>query len=341
MNTVNKNADTVKKLSLFGFFTITATMVMTVYEYPTFATSGFNLVFYLLLAGFFWFIPYALMAAEMVTVDGWEKGGIFAWVGNTLGQKFGFAAIFYQWFQITVGLVTMIYFIEGALAYVVDWKALNNTPIVMFVALLVIFWGLTFIQFGGIKNTARIAKLGFIVGIVIPAIVLMGLGISYVVGGNPTHVTISTAAFIPDFSKFPTLVVFVSFILAYMGVEASASHVSEMKNPKRDYPLAILMLVIVAIALNSIGGLVVAAVIPAKELSLNSGVVQTFNSLIGHFITDGSAKWWVKLIACLIAFGVIAEISAWIVGPLKGMHEAAKKGLLPKALTKVINQTVI
>lgn len=41
-----------KKLSLISFFAITASMVMTVYEYPTFATSKMNLVFYLLVGGF-------------------------------------------------------------------------------------------------------------------------------------------------------------------------------------------------------------------------------------------------------------------------------------------------
>lgn len=79
-----------KSLTLFGFFAITASMVMTVYEYPTFATSGFHLVFFLLLGGFLWFLPVALCAAEMATVDGWQEGGIFSWVGNTLGERFGF-----------------------------------------------------------------------------------------------------------------------------------------------------------------------------------------------------------------------------------------------------------
>jgi len=35
-----------KQLSLIGFFAITASMVMAVYEYPTFATSGFSLCFF-------------------------------------------------------------------------------------------------------------------------------------------------------------------------------------------------------------------------------------------------------------------------------------------------------
>lgn len=39
-------APAAKQLTLLGFFAITASMVMAVYEYPTFATSGFSLVFF-------------------------------------------------------------------------------------------------------------------------------------------------------------------------------------------------------------------------------------------------------------------------------------------------------
>lgn len=334
----NENQNVKKSLTLFGFFAITASMVMTVYEYPTFATSGFHLVFFLLLGGFLWFLPVALCAAEMATVEGWQEGGIFAWVGNTLGERWGFASIFFQWFQITVGFVTMIYFILGALSYVFNWPALNSNPVIKFIGVLVIFWGLTFSQLGGTKNTARIAKTGFVFGILIPAIILFGLSIAYIIGGNPLDVKISGDTFLPDFTKVNTLVVFVSFILAYMGVEASASHVNEMTNPKRDYPLAMIILVVLAIVLNTIGGLSVAAVIPQKELNLSAGVVQTFAALIDHY--GSGLGWIVKIIAILIAVGVMGEVSAWVVGPSRGMYTAAQQGILPKVFRKVNEHNV-
>ncbi|MEF9992766.1 MAG: amino acid permease, partial [Peptostreptococcaceae bacterium] len=136
----------------------------------------------------------------------------------------------------------------------------------------------------------------------------------------------------PDFSKVNTLVVFVSFILAYMGVEASASHVNELDNAKKNYPLAMIILVVLAIVLNTIGGLTVAAVVPQSDLSLSAGVVETFKALILHFAPHST--WLVKLIAILLALGVMGEVSAWVVGPSRGMYAAAQKGILPKALTK-------
>ncbi len=38
----------------------------------------------------------------------------------------------------------MIYFILGALSYVLHWDALNNNPAIKFIGVLVIFWALTF-----------------------------------------------------------------------------------------------------------------------------------------------------------------------------------------------------
>jgi glutamate:gamma-aminobutyrate antiporter len=117
-----------------------------------------------------------------------------------------------------------------------------------------------------------------------------------------------------------------------MGVEASASHINELENPKRNYPLAMILLVILAIALDAIGGFSVAAVIPQKELSLSAGVIQTFQSLILHF--NSHLGWLVKVIALMIAFGVMGEVSSWVVGPSRGMFAAAQRGLLPNFLRK-------
>jgi hypothetical protein len=135
-------------------------MVMAVYEYPTFATSGFSLIFFLLL-GVLWFIPVALCAAEMATVEGWEKAAFLPgcrtrWVsGGALPRSL-------YYFQIAIDSSRMLYFILGALSYVLAWPALNNDPLVKTIALLVIMWFLAFTQLGGTKYTARIAKAGFL-----------------------------------------------------------------------------------------------------------------------------------------------------------------------------------
>ncbi|MFV0560787.1 MAG: amino acid permease [Enterococcus sp.] len=319
---------TTKKLTFFGFLAMTISMVVSLYEYPTFATSGFSLVFFLLLGGLLWFIPVALCAAEMATVKGWEKGGVYTWVSNTLGKRFGFAAIFFQWFEITVGYLTMLYFLTGALSYATGIDSIQNNKFIKLIVLLVIFWAILISQLKGTKYTSLIARIGFVAGILLPAVVLFGLGIHYIASGAPLQIHFSMKTLIPDFSKLPTLVVFVSFILAYMGVETSASHANEMENPKKDYPLAMLVLVILAILLDTFGGLTVASTVPQQGLSLNTGVIQSLEFLLRNI--DPSLAWIAKILAILVCLGVIGEIASWVTSPSKALHVAAEDGLLPE-----------
>lgn len=332
-NITAQTAGPAKTLGFFGFFAITASMVMTVYAYPNFASSGMHLIFFLILGGVFWFLPVALCAAEMATVKGWETGGIYAWVGKTLGKRWGFAALFYQWFQITVGFVTMAFFVLAAISYIVGWDALYNNPLVMFIGVAIIVWALTLTQLGGTKLTARIAKIGFFGGVLIPAVVLLVGLIAYLATGGISQIDLATASYVPDFTKTGTLVIFASFILAFAGVEASASHVNELKNPGKIYPLVMIVLCILTIVLDTLGGMAVAMTIPLSELegNMSHGVIAAFAAIFdAHF----HAGWLVYVVAFLLAAGVLAEISSWIVGPSRALLATANEGILPKTFAK-------
>lgn len=126
----------------------------------------------------------------------------------------------------------MLYFLTGALSYATGIGAIQNNKYLKLAILLIIFWAILLSQLKGTKYTSLIARIGFVAGILLPALVLFGLGIHYVASGAPLQTILSMKTLIPDFSKLPTLVVFVSFILAYMGVETSASHANEMENLK-------------------------------------------------------------------------------------------------------------
>lgn len=322
-----------KKLSMFNFLALTALMVLTVYEYPTFATAKLHSLFFVILFGIFWFLPLSLVCAEMASVKGWEEGGVYGWVSNALGEKWGFAAIFFEWFQSTVGFVTMSYFILGAFAYIFNWPALNENPLIKFIGVLVIFWSLTLLQLSGTKKTAQLDQIGFIAGILFPSIFFLILALIYIFKGGTLQIKFGWNEFIPNFTQLSTLVVASSFILAFGGIEASAPHVNELKNPSKNYPLVILILTILTIFLDGAGGLSVATVVPQKDLSLSAGVVQAFKSLLLNL--DSSLNWLVKIMAFLIAFGVISEVGSWIIGPSKGMYVAAQKGLMPKIFRKL------
>lgn len=323
----------VSQLTMLGFYALTVVMVMDLHEYTVFATSGLSLVFFLLAGGVLWFIPVALCSAEMATTEGWEQGGIFLWVEKMLGRRFGFAAVFFQWFQVTVGFVAMLYFIVGALASSLGITFLQESPQTKLGAILVIFWSLTLLQLGGVKRAELIGRISLVAGIMIPGIALIALFVFYLASGKPLQFEVSPQAFFPDFTKPDTLVVFVAFILSYAGIEASASYANELKDPKREYPRVILLVVATAIGLNAIGGLAIAAVVPPSQLSLSGGIFQALQAMFGQLVPG--LEWLAAVITLLIAVGVLGEITGWILGPAREMYAAAHQGLLPSVFKKV------
>ena len=189
---------------------------------------------------------------------------------------------------------------------------------VMFFGVAIIVWVLTFTQLGGTKYTERISKIGFLGGIVLPVIILFIGLIAYFSTGGVSQIKITTETLIPNFKETGTLVIFASFILGYMGVEASASHVNELKNPTRTYPSVMIVLTILTIVLDALGGLAIATTLPDKILNgnLSYGVIEAFEAIFTeHF--GSQYNWLVLIVAILLALGVLAEISSWIVGPSK------------------------
>ncbi|STJ11434.1 glutamate/gamma-aminobutyrate antiporter (extreme acid sensitivity protein) [Escherichia coli] len=67
------------------------------------------------------------------------------------GPRWGFAAISFGYLQIAIGFIPMLYFVLGALSYILKWPALNEDPITKTIAALIILWALALTQFGGTK----------------------------------------------------------------------------------------------------------------------------------------------------------------------------------------------
>ena len=323
---------TVKKMiGTGGFIALTGSMVATVYGYPTFATSGFALVFYLLLAGIFFFLPTALISAEMATGEGWQHGGVYKWVSTAFGTRWGFAAIFFQWFQITIGFITMLYFIVGALSYLFDAPIINSNQLYKFLIIIALFWLVTYLNLKGTGFISKLTSISFSAGVIFPAALLIIMAIVFVIQGNTISISMNWHTLSPDFSQINTLVVIVAFMLSYLGIEASAVHVNELNDAKRNYPIAILILAFGAIVLNIFGALSVGFVVPVDKIELNAGIMQAFDQYLSLY----HLKWLMPVSAFLLALGAFGEVAAWVSGPIRGMQATAMDGILPSRFKKV------
>lgn len=326
-----KDLKAVNQITGFQLFSMTTSMVMTVYGFASFAKQGATAFFFLFLAGILWFLPVTRAAGEMASVDGWSKGGVFTWVGHMYNENSGFTALFYQWVHITVGMNTMMMFIIACFSASLSLPAMYNNLWFRYILMLIIIWGLIALQQRGTKFTGKIAQWGFTLGVIIPVFFLLFLFAAYLLTGHHMLITINWHTIFPQSWSGSVLVGFVPFILAFCGAEGSAPHVKNLKNPKA-YAKVMLALCIAAICSDIIGSMSIAATIPNDKIQLSNGIVFAYGSLASMFHMSG--EFIQRLTGILLALGVLAEISSWVVGPNAGMHEAAKKGYLPARFAK-------
>lgn len=325
-----------KALSRPAIGVLTLTMlnlaiVCTLRGLPIMAEEGLSLVFYFVVSALVFLVPVSLVSAELAT--GWPPqgpGGVFIWVTEAFGPRIGFLAIWLQWVQNVVWFPTILSFIAATLAYVYDPTLAQNKFYVLAVV-LVTFWVGTLINLRGMRASGILSLVCVVAGTIVPGVVIIGLGLAWFLGGNAIAISFTLPDLIPDLSSIHNIVFLAGAVLIFSGMEVSASHSQDVRDPKRTYPRAIFLAAAISVVLLMLGALSIAVVVPQKELSLVAGVMETFKRL---FDSHGM-RWLVPLFAVLIVAGSVGELSAWILGPAKGLMTTAKYGCLPPYLQKL------
>ena len=322
---------TFKKLSLFSLIMVSSAFVTSVRNLPTIAETGLHMFVFGLIAAVGYFIPIGLVSAELAT--GWpKKGGIYVWAREAFGEKIGFFTIWLQWIYMSFSVVAMLYFIGGSFAFVFN-PDLADSRIFLIIINLLVIWVFTSLNLRGMETSAMISSVGFISGVIFPAALIILLGIVYVMMGNSVQIDLSLTSsnLLPNFKNIPTLVLLIGFMRAFAGIEASAVHANEVDNPQRNYPLAILAVVLIGLGVNILGSMSVAIVVPQQSISLISGIMEAFTVFFNQF----HLKWLVPILGFLVACGQIGGVSTWFTGPIKGIFVSAQDGDLPPSLRKV------
>lgn len=319
-------------ISMMAFAIMNVTTIVSLRGLPSQAEYGLTSIFYYVFAAVVFLIPTAFVAAELTSTFP-KQGGVFRWVAEAFGPRWGFAAIYYQWQAIVIWFPTVLIFASAAIAYM--WwpqrfdQALANNKTYTIVVLLAVYWAVTFVSFRGIKASSTLSSLGGLFGTIIPGGILILLGAAYVAMGKPIQMPLHTG-FLPDFTDYHKMVLAAGIFLYYAGMEMQAVHVRDLHNPTRNYPLSVLIASVLVIALFVLGTLAVGMVLPQKTIDLNQGLLVAYRDLWAAF----SVPWLGNVMAAMLALGVLGQVSVIVAGPSTGVLAVGKAGYLPHFLQK-------
>ena len=309
------------------------TAVVSLRGLPSEAVYGLSSAFYYLFAAIVFLIPTALVAAELAAMFSDKQGGVFRWVGEAFGARTGFLAIWLQWIESTIWYPTVLTFGAVSIAFIgmdqTHDMTLASNKIFTLVVVLAIYWIATFISLRGLGWVGKISKWGGLIGTIIPAGLLIVLGIIYLATGGHNNMDMS-GSFFPDLSKLDNLVLASGIFLFYAGMEMMGIHVMDVDNPKRNYPKAIIIGSLITVCIFVLGTFSLGFIIPAKEINLTQSLLIGFDNYFRHF----HISWAGPIIAIALMFGVLAGVLTWVAGPSKGIFAVGKAGYLPPFFQK-------
>ena len=321
------------KLGVFTLAIMNVTAVVSLRGLPAEAVYGLSSAFYYLFAAIVFLIPTSLVAAELAAMFQDKQGGVFRWVGEAYGKKWGFLAIWVQWIESTIWYPTVLTFGAVSIAFIgmndAHDMTLASNKMYTLVVVLIIYWLATFISLKGLSWVGKVAKVGGIVGTILPAALLIILGVVYLSMGGHSNMDFH-GDFFPDFSKFDNLVLASSIFLFYAGMEMGGIHVKDVENPSKNYPKAVFIGALITVIIFVLGTFSLGIIIPEKDINLTQSLLVGFDNYF-KFI---HASWLSPIIAVALAFGVLAGVLTWVAGPSKGIFTVGKAGYLPPFFQK-------
>lgn len=326
-----------------GFLTAAA-VVTSLRGLPVMAEEELTMFAYIGFVTLLFLIPAALVAAELGGAFAHSKGGVYTWIGEGLGQRWGFVGIWLQWVQNVVWYPTGLAFAAAAAGYALNNAGLANAHIYVGLFCIISYWLATLLALRGRAILVKVAKYGFVVGTVVPGIILLGLFLYWVatghaVGWNTTtdpavsHVVAGQTVprWLPNVAGLGALAFLGNIMLLFAGVEAQAVHVRDMKNPRRGFPAAMLLASVVAVGVFLFGSLAVAGLVPHDKLGLQTGV---FTALQTVLVGEWHAGWLVQVLSLMICYGALSGALAWLSAPSRGLLATAEDGVLPPVMQK-------
>lgn len=319
-----------EKISVLALVLLITGAIDSIRNLPATALFGSSLIFFFVFSAIVFLIPVALVSAELSSTWSEEEGGVYSWVRHAFGDNMAFFTIWLQWINTMVWYPSILLFIAGTLAYLINPELANNKFYLISI-ILTVFWSLTLLGLSGLRASSAFASFCAIAGMIIPMGFIIVLAIIWLIKGNPIAIDLSLKNLIPHWKDTQSWVSLTAIMTSFLGMELAAVHVRNVHNPQRNFPRAMLFSVILILTTMILGSLAIAFVLPQNQIGLVNGVPQAFfNFFKAYHLTA-----LMPITIILLLLGSLGGMVNWIISPAKGLLLAADNGFLPQWLYRL------
>ena len=288
------------------------------------AGPGFALLL-LLVTPLVWSVPIALICAELGTAIPAE-GGYYAWSKRALGPFGGFCQGWWAWLYtfIDIGLYPTMFC--DYLAYFAPEFGADGNYWLRKGLMIGVIWCFVLLNLFGSRTIGNFARLSFVL-VMSPFLVLLCVGLYRgLTQGFPLSPV--TPLLTSGRTLGPALAAAIPVVLwNYMGWDSISTIAGEMENPRRDYPRALLISVLLISGVYVLPSLVALAFLGTENFQWTTGAwsaaaQQIAGAWLGQFT---SAMGMISAIGLYSALVLVYSRVPFVMG---------QDGYLPKVLMK-------
>ncbi len=320
-----------KKIGAIGLVMINLIAIDSLRNIPLTAPAGLFILVLYLAAVLLFFIPCAIAVGELT--GKWPvMGGLSIWVGQAFGPNASFFVVWLQWIYNLTWFPSITAFAATHLAYGwafaahKDFLPLTNSPTFITILCIVLFWGATLINCFGMKPASILSGIGTVAGTLMPMILIITLGITWVATGNQINLLSSSFSY----HHGSIMGLFIVVLFSLMGLEIASSHAGAVDNPQKNYPRALWLTVLIVPLSLVISNLAICLVIPPNQINPRAGLIESFAIFFKAF----KMPWMSEVIAFSLFIGAFGAIGTWAFGLSRYLNKISERGYLPKRFAK-------
>lgn len=324
------------KFRLFSAVLATVCIILVIESVAPTASIGNSqyLWWILMLIGFF--VPYALITAELGTQYP-SEGGMYTWVKKAFGKKWASRVAWFYWVNFPLWIASLADLATVLLAGMFGFEiTLINALIIelAYIALVTILGNLRISQSAWISNIGAIVKF-----IALAGVGILGIYIFAKEGhsANPIEFARDLIPMLGEDGIDWTGLSFVSWIIFNMlGFEVVGTFLDDMDNPKKQIPQAIALGGILIAIFYLLPSFAIGVAIPIADIPTDAGLLESYEVLLEMIgLSAGAINSILFIVSAIFLYTLIANIASWQFGVYQVTAHAAKDGLFPKSWKKL------
>lgn len=287
------------------------------------------------LFSFIFFVPCALICAELASTYP-RDGGLFEWVKEAYGEKFGFLVSWLNWTSKIFWYTSFLTFLTINVSFAINMPELSENKTFVLIMSLAVFWILSFISTKGMTFGKIFTNLGAL-GSTVPAVLLILMAFGAAIFFDRPSASVYTVETMTPVLNWDSLGAISSVMFAFAGSELTANFVTEMENPKRDFPRAIFIAAAVVAGIYMLGSVAITMIMPTDQITASQGILVSLAAISAWF---GIGSWFIQLVALGITFSMVGAIILYIASPVKMLFGSVKNGIFPESMTRTNSRNI-